>query len=166
MAPLDRTTIRGQSAVHRRRNHGDPSKEQGHTQAFPVHSRTPSACSSDPSCGQRLVLAVEQKATRGDPAAVGVGKHSKARAALLDLRHLILTLASRPTHVSELVEYDPELAGTCDASAARAGGVWIGYNVQPTVWRLEWPQDVVDLYREQRSSLTRTWRWRRCSSNI
>jgi hypothetical protein len=87
------------------------------------------------------------KATKGNPPQVGVGKKSEARAALLDLRHLILTLASRPTHVSELVEYEPELAGTCDASATGAGGVWVGYNVQPSVWRMEWPDDVVDLYR-------------------
>jgi len=78
---------------------------------------------------------------------VGVGQKSETRAALIDLRHLILTLASRPTHVSELVEYEPELAGTCDASAAGAGGVWVGYDVQPTVWRIEWPEDVVELYR-------------------
>jgi hypothetical protein len=92
------------------------------------------------------------KATKGDPKEVGVGKRSEARAALINLRHLIMTLSARPTHVSELVEYDPELAGTCDASSAGAGGVWIGYNVQPTVWRLEWPQDVVELY--QKGSLT------------
>jgi hypothetical protein len=87
------------------------------------------------------------KATRGDPPQVGLGKSSEARAALIDLKHLILTLAALPTHVSELVEYDPEIAGTCDASAAGAGGVWVGYDIQPTVWRVEWPQDVVELYR-------------------
>jgi hypothetical protein len=92
------------------------------------------------------------KATKGDPKEVGIGKRSEARAALIDLRHLIMTLSARPTHVSELVEYDPKLAGTRDASSAGVGGVWIGYNVQPTVWRLEWPQDVVELY--QKGSLT------------
>ena len=45
--------------------------------------------------------------------------------------------------------YDPELASTCDASAAGAGGVWVGYQMQPTVWRLEWPQDMVHLYRKR-----------------
>jgi hypothetical protein len=87
------------------------------------------------------------KATKGDPKEVGLGKHSEVRAALLDLRHLVLTLGSRPTHVAELVEYEPELAGTCDASATGAGGVWVGYGIQPTVWRTEWPADVVQLYR-------------------
>jgi hypothetical protein len=83
------------------------------------------------------------KATKGEPKEVGLGKHSESRAALLDLKHLVLSLASRPTHVSELVEHEPELAGTCDASAMGAGGVWLGYDLQPTVWRVEWPS--VDL---------------------
>jgi hypothetical protein len=87
------------------------------------------------------------KATKGDPKEVGLGKHSESRAALLDLKHLILSLASRPTHVSELVEHEPELAGTCDASAVGAGGVWLGYGIQQTVWHVEWPPDVVELYR-------------------
>ena len=54
------------------------------------------------------------KTTIGDPSQVGVEKTSEVRAALLDLRHIVLTLASRPTHASKLVEYKPELAGTCD----------------------------------------------------
>jgi hypothetical protein len=90
------------------------------------------------------------KATKGEPKEVGLGKHSEARAALLDLKHIVLSLASRPTHVSELVEYEPELAGTCDASAHGAGGVWLGYGVQPTVWRVEWPADIIALYRQEK----------------
>jgi hypothetical protein len=88
------------------------------------------------------------RATKNDPKSVGLGKDSEVRAALLDLKHLILSLASRPTHVSELVEYEPDLAGTCDASSAGAGGIWIGYGVQPAVWRLEWPTDIVELYKQ------------------
>ena len=56
------------------------------------------------------------------PTQVGVGKSGEVRAALIGL---ILMLASCPTHDSELVEYDPKLAGTCDASAGR--GFRIGY---------------------------------------
>ena len=88
------------------------------------------------------------RAAAGDPAQVGVGRESEVRAALVDLRFIVLSLASRPTDVSELVEYEPDLAGTCDVSAAGAGGVWIGHQIQPTVWRLEWPADVVELYRK------------------
>ena len=64
-----------------------------------------------------------------------MGKSSEVRAALLDLRFIVLSLASCPTHhVSELVEYEPELVGTCDASAAGAGGIWVGHLIQPTVY--------------------------------
>ena len=59
------------------------------------------------------------KATVGDPAQVRVGKTSEVRAALVDLRYIVLSLASRPTHVSALMEYEPELAGTCNGWSRR-----------------------------------------------
>jgi hypothetical protein len=37
---------------------------------------------------------------------------------------LVRQLAQRPTHASELVQGDDDFLGYCDASAARAGGVW------------------------------------------
>jgi hypothetical protein len=83
------------------------------------------------------------KATKGDPKEVGLGKHSEVRAALLDIRHLVLALAIRPIHVSELVEYEPEMTGTCDASALGAGGVWVGFGFQPMVWRMECSPEIV-----------------------
>jgi hypothetical protein len=57
----------------------------------------------------------------------------------------MLSLASRPTHISKLVECDPDIAGTCDASSAGAGGIWAGHGIQPSVWRLEWAADTVEL---------------------
>jgi hypothetical protein len=98
----------------------------------------------------RSLLGKLQHAARIIPAAsrVGLGANSEVRAALLDLKHVILSLASRPTHVSELVEHEPQMAGTCDASSEGAGGVWIGYGAKPTAWRLEWPAEVVELYRQ------------------
>jgi hypothetical protein len=88
------------------------------------------------------------RATKNEPKSIGLGRDSEVRAALIDLKHLILSLATRPTHVSELVEYEPDLAGTCDASSAGAGGLWIGYGIQPAVWRVEWPADIVELYKQ------------------
>jgi hypothetical protein len=55
--------------------------------------------------------------------------------------------ASSVPSLTELVEHEAEMAGTCDASMDGAGGIWIGYNLQPTVWRLKWPEEVVELYR-------------------
>ena len=88
------------------------------------------------------------KAIRGAPKMIGLGKHSKARDALADLRQIIHSLGTRETHVSELVQLTPTAAGTCDASAEGAGGVWLGTNFEPTVWRTPWPEDVVHLYRQ------------------
>ena len=67
------------------------------------------------------------------------------RAALLDLRQLVLTLAERPTHVNEILLPDaPHYIGYCDASAFGAGGVWFSGTcpLPETVWRLQWPQDI------------------------
>jgi hypothetical protein len=52
------------------------------------------------------------KAIRGAPKMIRLGKHSKARAALADLRQIIHSLGARETHVSELVQLTPTAAGT------------------------------------------------------
>jgi hypothetical protein len=54
------------------------------------------------------------RSPHSNPKQVGLGKSSEVRAALLDLKHLILSLASCPTHVSELVKHEPNVAGACD----------------------------------------------------
>jgi hypothetical protein len=88
------------------------------------------------------------KALRGEPKMIGIGKHSELRTALADLRQIILSLGIRPTHVDELVQLTPKAAGTCDASSEGAGGVWLGASFPPTVWRVKWPDDVVQRYRQ------------------
>jgi hypothetical protein len=59
---------------------------------------------------------------------------------------VIHDLASRPTHVDELVQKDLDYTGYCDASAFGAGGIWFGANkhLEPIVWRVQWPKDVTD----------------------
>jgi hypothetical protein len=71
-----------------------------------------------------------------NPKQVGLDKSSEVQAALLDLKHLILSLASRPTHVSELVKHEPIVAGACDEERGLDTAI---------SWRLEWPADVVEL---------------------
>jgi hypothetical protein len=88
------------------------------------------------------------KAMRGAPKMIGLGKHSELRTALADLRQIIHSLGARETHVNELVQLTPQAAGTCDAAAEGAGGVWLGAQFQPTVWRIKWPADVVERYRQ------------------
>jgi hypothetical protein len=88
------------------------------------------------------------KAMRGAPKMIGLGKHSELRTALADLRQIIHSLGARETHVNELVQLTPQAAGTCDAAAEGAGGVWLGAQFQPAVWRIKWPADVVERYRQ------------------
>jgi hypothetical protein len=91
------------------------------------------------------------KAMKGDPKQVGVKQAGNVQPALLNFRHLMLALASRPTDVSKLAECDPEMAGSCDTSAAGAGGVWVvSCGVQPTVWRVEWLHKVVQPHRSDK----------------
>ena len=85
------------------------------------------------------------RAMRGAPTMVALSAKGDVRAALLDLRQLVLKLAARPTHVNEiLLPAAPHYIGYCDASAFGAGGVWFsGTSPLPeTVWRLQWPRDI------------------------
>jgi hypothetical protein len=83
-------------------------------------------------------------ALQGDPKVIGIGQHSELRAALLDMAHLVSTLATRPTHVKELVPGDDHFTGYCDACAAGAGGVWLSgdLSIAPTVWRIQFSAEI------------------------
>jgi hypothetical protein len=85
-------------------------------------------------------------ALKGTPAFIGMGRHGEVRHALLDFAAVVRDLASRPTHVKELVQQPLDYVGYCDASAFGAGGVWFGANttLRPIVWRIQWPQDITN----------------------
>jgi hypothetical protein len=85
------------------------------------------------------------RALRGEPTFVALSAKGEVRAALLDLRQLVLKLADRPTHVKEILTPSaPDYIGYCDASAFGAGGVWFSgaCPLPETVWRLQWPRDI------------------------
>jgi hypothetical protein len=84
------------------------------------------------------------KALKGEPQVIGLGKTSNVQAAFLDLAHMVAHLATRPTHVKELVPGDDHYTGYCDACAASAGGVWLGGNVnlRPIVWRAQFSESI------------------------
>jgi hypothetical protein len=63
-------------------------------------------------------------AMKGDPALIGLGKHSEVRAALEDVVSLLHLLGSRPTHIRELVPDMSHYVGYHDVAAEGAGGVW------------------------------------------
>jgi hypothetical protein len=83
-------------------------------------------------------------ALKGAPSFIGLSRNGEVRNALLDVAAVIRDLASRPTHVRELVQQTLGYTGYCDASAFGAGGVWFGaeQRLDPIVWRVQWPKDV------------------------
>jgi hypothetical protein len=79
------------------------------------------------------------------PSTISLSASNEVRAALLDLRQLVTTLAARPTHIREILPaHDPDYIGYCDASAFGAGGLWFSGTspVHETVWQLQWPLDI------------------------
>jgi hypothetical protein len=83
-------------------------------------------------------------ALKGAPTFIGLPRNGAVRNALLDFAAVIRDLASRPTHVNELVQQTLDYTGYCDASAFGAGGVWFGakQHLDPIVWRVQWPKDI------------------------
>ena len=73
--------------------------------------------------------------------------------ALEDFRWILKDLKRRPTRIAELVPLLAAAEGHHDASGKGAGGVWFpakhlkpreGYKNQPVLWRLKWPQHIID----------------------
>jgi hypothetical protein len=62
-------------------------------------------------------------AMKGSPKKIVLGANLEVRASLEDLCTLLWILASRPTHVKELVPDMPHYVGYHDAAAEGAGGV-------------------------------------------
>ena len=73
--------------------------------------------------------------------------------ALKDFRWILHDIKSRPTRIAELIPLLASAEGHHDASGAGAGGVWfpakqlnprVGYRNAPVLWRLKWPQYIID----------------------
>jgi hypothetical protein len=81
-------------------------------------------------------------AMNGSPKHITLGTNLEVRAALEDLCTLLRILATRLTHVRELVPDMPQYVGYHNAAADRAGGVWFSSvnNMSPVVWRAAFPQ--------------------------
>jgi hypothetical protein len=87
----------------------------------------------------RGVFSPVNKALKGDPAVIGLGRDSEVRAALLDLASMVAQLGVRPTHVKELVPNNDHYVGYCDACV-----VWFSgdLHLEPRVWRVAFPSDI------------------------
>ena len=73
--------------------------------------------------------------------------------AVEDFRWLLSDIVNRSTRIAELVPLLPSAEGHHDASGLGAGGVWFpaehlvpreGFENKPVVWRLKWPQYIID----------------------
>ncbi len=111
----------------------------------PIRSWEDATCCHHPPISALAFTSVN-RALRGHPSIIPLSASGEVRAALLDLRQLVTTLAARSTHVKEILPaYDPEYIGYCDASAFVVGGVWFLSGMSPipeTVWQLQWPLDI------------------------
>ncbi|KAL7530548.1 hypothetical protein ACHAWF_007729 [Thalassiosira exigua] len=112
-----------------------------------TRSRRPSWPSSRPSSAAKWFLfGPINQVLQIEPVYVVWEKCPAARRALEDWGQLIRESMREPTHVNELVPGEADYKGTLDASGEGAGGVWLPANKElaPIVWRLKWPQEVVD----------------------
>ena len=73
--------------------------------------------------------------------------------AVKDFKWILDDISSRPTRIAELVPMLSSAEGHHDASGTGAGGVWFpaphlpprhGYDTRPILWRLKWPQHIID----------------------
>ena len=73
---------------------------------------------------------------------------NKLKQSLRRWRALIREVGAQPTQCKELVSGEPGFIGCCDAAKQGAGGAWFGGTnfLRPTVWRIEWPQDIQDRF--------------------
>jgi hypothetical protein len=83
-------------------------------------------------------------AMKGSPTHIILGANTECRAALEDVCTLLRILASRPTHVRELVPEMPQYVGYHNVAAEGAGGVWFSLvdSMSPMVWRAAFLQDI------------------------
>ncbi len=83
-------------------------------------------------------------AMKGSPTHIILGANSECRAALEDLCTLLRILASRPTHVRELVPDMPQYVGYHNAAAEGAGGVWflLVDSMSLMLWQAAFLQDI------------------------
>ena len=77
---------------------------------------------------------------------VKIHKRSPQFGALSDLRTFFKLLADTPVQCQQLIPGQPAYLGYCDACKYGAGGVWLSglKDLHPLVWRVKWPQDIVD----------------------
>ena len=96
-------------------------------------------------CGKALLGPIDAILAQADIANhKRIKMNSTLKHLLTDWAALIRLMATRPTHVKELVEHKPSYQGLVDASKWGVGGVWFGGTnpLEPFVWYIPWPDDI------------------------
>jgi hypothetical protein len=85
-------------------------------------------------------------ALRSNKKVVQIHPDSAQNHALKDLRTIFKVLGGTPIHCTQLVPGTPAYVGHTDACKHGAGGIWFSgtKTLRPIVWRIKWPQDIVD----------------------
>jgi hypothetical protein len=117
----------------------------------------------------RGLLSVANKVLIKRPPTVFLQRNKPLLLCLDDCRRILIEVAKAPTPCIELVMGPPDYVGTKDATIHGVGGVVIGDKKEcvPTVFRLEWLQDIKDEIlktnsQKTESSQIRTWSMLAC----
>ena len=97
-----------------------------------------------------------QAAGHHERSQVTIHAGSSQAEALRDFRTLLTVMSRRPTHCRELISGMPAYIGFCDACKYGAGGVWFSGSqpLHPIVWRVKWPDDIVNNFVDNGGRLT------------
>jgi hypothetical protein len=90
---------------------------------------------------------VLKAAERQQSTTVQIHPRSSQHCALSDLQTFFKLLGNNPVQCQQLIPGKPAFLGYCNACKYGGGGVWLSgiQNLHPLVWRVKWPQDIVDL---------------------
>ena len=138
------TPHQAKSPRYRRRHHLITAQDAGRRPEVPI-----SGWKNAARCHHHSILPIlfhsSELGIARQPSTISLHASGEVRAALLDLRQMVTTLAARPTHVKEILPAPaPDYIGYSDTSAFGAGRVWFSGQcpLPETVWRLQWPLDI------------------------
>jgi len=104
----------------------------------------------------RILAQEDQLKATGGRVGLAANNANSLRETLEDLIPLLEASYRTPSHITELVGPDlPHYYGYVDASSSGVGGVWLPCTrgLQPIVWRVPWPEDIMNEVRKADGSV-------------
>lgn len=89
--------------------------------------------------------------SRWDQRSIQIHRKSQQYYALLDLQTIFKIIGHKPIQCSQLVPGEPSYIGHMNSCVYGTGGIWLSglKTLRPVVWRLAWPQDIIDRYHQK-----------------